>query len=175
MAKWTIKKGWHTSLSNLWQRIIPKWNDTPVMYYFKISKENWYPFIEPDDLDINKLCGFSFGKHHKNSVRVGWTPDFTNSNRFTLHFYLYNGGIRKMAKFVDIQADTDYSVKISFIKQLGYVTFTLFNSDGYEIARGSEKFIVPENRPGYYLWFYFGGNKVAPKKMICWLRKRRNF
>ena len=169
MAKWIVRKGWHESLSNLWLRIIPKWNNWPVTKYkFKMSGDNWFPYKDIDDLDINKFFGFSLGWHHKDSIRVGWTPDFNNKGRFTLYFYLYNNSVRSFTRFTEIKGDTDYSIKI--LLEYGRVTFELFDSNGESIAKSSERFVVPEKRLGYYLWFYFGGNKVAPGKMTAWIK-----
>ena len=170
MAKWIVRKGWHTSLSNFWLRLIPKWNNWPVTKYkFNISGDNWYPYKDIDDLDINKFFGFTFGDRHKNSIRVGWTPYFNNKGKFTLYFYLYNKGVRSFFRFTEVMADTDYSIKI--LLEYGRVTFELFSDSGESSAKSSERFEVPKKRIGYYLWFYFGGNKTAPKDMRAYIKK----
>lgn len=170
MAKWIINKGWHSSLSNFWLRLVPKWNNgKPVTYKFKMSGDNWYPYKEPDDHDVNKFFGFSMGLHHKDSIRLGWAPNFNKRGSFNIYFYLYNNGARFFSRFTKINADTDYTITISV--DFGYVTFELFDQDGNSIAKSSERFSVPDKKIGYYLWFCFGGNKPAPKEMTAWLTK----
>ena len=169
MCKWVIWKGWHFSLSNFWQRFILKIGTKPVTYKFNLPKENWFPYSDPDDLDINKLAGFSFGWHHVNSVRIGWTPEFKKEGWFTLYFYIYNEGIRTMKKFANIKSSEDYSITISFVEQLKYVSFDM-TGGGLAPVKASEVFIIPSFRIGYTLWWYFGGNKTAPKEMVVNLK-----
>ena len=40
-----------------------------------------------DDEDINKLYGFSYGVHHKNSLRFSWKPDFNNKGMIKVSAY----------------------------------------------------------------------------------------
>jgi hypothetical protein len=169
MEKWTIFKGWHYSLSNFWKRFIPKIGAKPVKYEFNLPIDTWFEYSTPDDLDINKLFGFSFMRHHTNSVRVGWTPDFKKEGQFTLWFYIYNGGIRTIKRFTNIKADIDYTLTISFVKELNYVSFDM--TGGGVSVKASEIFFLPSCKIGYYLWFYFGGNKKAPKEIITWIKK----
>jgi len=169
MAKWKICKGWHFSLSNFWMRFIPRIGTCPVTYKFKFPKEDWFPYSDPDDLDISKLCGFSYGLHHNNSVRIGWTPDFKKEDQFILYFYLYNNGVRITREFSKINSDIDYSLTISF-DAFEFVTFDMSNDAGIMPVKASEKFILPACKIGYSLWWYFGGNKTAPKKMVIWLK-----
>lgn len=175
MEKWTVWKGWHFSLSNIWERFIPRIGSGPVTYKFKLPKETWFPYADKDDLDINKLAGFSFLNHHTNSVRIGWTPDFDKEGYFTLYFYLYNGGIRTIKKFATIKADTDYSLTISFFKAVNYVNFYMVGDSQIQPVKANEVFVLPTLKLGYSLWWYFGGNKTAPKDMIIWLKSKGLF
>ena len=170
MKKWTIWKGWHFSLSNIWKRFIPRIGTGPVTYIFKLPKENWFPYKDPDDLDINKLAGYSYGWHHTDSIRIGWTPDFGREGYFTLYFYLYNSKVRTIKKFASVKADLDYAITISLVPELNYVTFDMIGET--TPVKASEVFIIPSFKLGYSLWWYFGGNKTAPKKMIAWLKAK---
>ena len=168
MNEWTIWKGWHESLSNICKRLLPRIGTKPVTYTFLFTKENWFPYKDSDDLDINKLAGYSYLNHHKNSVRIGWTPMFNREGYYTLYFYLYNNGQRIMTRFADIAPGTEYSIKISLKDD--NVIFDLIEKNEL-IHSAKEKFIIPKWKIGYYLWFYFGGNKPAPKKMSVFLKK----
>ena len=170
MAKWTICKGWHYSLSNFWMRFIPRIGTGPVTYKFNLPKEDWFPYADPDDLDINKLAGYSYGYHHDNSIRIGWTPNFEKEGQFILYFYIYNNGVRTIKKFEVINADTDYSLTISVDEKIDYVTFSLIYKAGYTPIKDGVKFVVPFFKIGYSLWWYFGGNKTAPKEMVIFLK-----
>lgn len=172
MDKWTIWKGWHFSLSNIWERFIPRIGTGPVTYTFKLPKETWFPYKDPDDLDINKLAGYSYGYHHTNSIRIGWTPDFGREGCFTLYFYIYNNGVRTMKKFTGIKADIEYSLTITLVPGINYVTFDMTSGGGMPPVKASETFVVPSFKLGYSLWWYFGGNKTAPKKMVAWIKAK---
>ncbi len=86
-----------------------------------------------------------------------------------MYFYAYNDGVRTIREFSNIKGDTDYSLTISFIKELDYVTFDM--TGGGLSVKASEVYVLPKNKIGYFLWFYFGGNKKAPKRISVWLKK----
>jgi len=167
MLKWIIEKGQHYSLSNFWQRFIPRIGTSPVSYKFNIPAGTWFPYADPDDLDINKLAGFSYGYHHTNSVRIGWVPNFKKEGTISLYIYNYNKSVRYSCPFIDIDCDKDYKVEISFNTSQHYVSFEIFDKDGVHIKKQSAEFAIPTIRIGYFLWFYFGGNKTAPKEMVA--------
>jgi len=176
MLKWIIKKGRHYSFSNFWQRLGLKIGSGKVSYKFNVPAETWFPYSDPDDLDINKLAGFSFGYHHCNSIRIGWVPNFKKEGTISLWIYNYNKSARCFFPLVDIECGKDYQVDISFNKQNKehqYVSFEVFDGSGEQIKKQSAEFTLPAILIGYYLWFYFGGNKTAPKKMELLLCKSR--
>ena len=169
MDKWVIWKGWHACLSNIFQRLCLRVGTKPITYTFLFLKDNWYPYTDEDDLDINKLAGFSYGLHHKNSIRIGWIPSFINQGKFSLCFYIYNNGERYFQAFADINPGTEYKLTISL--KDGKVFFELKSEKSNESVIDSVNFVVPKFKLGYYLWFYFGGNKTAPKRMVVFLNK----
>ena len=171
MERWVIRKGWHTSLSNIWMRLLPKTGARSITYNFMFEKDSWFPAKDPDDFDINKLCGFSFGYHHKNSVRVGWTPMFSTPGNFTLYFYIYNNGERIYKTFANVKPGTEYDLTIYFDDDK--VFFEMKSEKSPDITSTSEKFVLPGFRLGYYLWPYFGGNKTAPKRISMFLGIKR--
>ncbi len=176
LKKWTIKKGRHYSFSNIFSRL-HFWRGTspgsvkPLWVPFSIDASCYYQYKNTDDLDINKLFGFSFGKHHENSIRIGWKPNFRMTNHFDLVFYLYNDGKRITESFATIhKAGVEYTIKIECIKSLNFVSFELISPSGLSITKKTVPFKFPDKKWGYFLWFYFGGNKPAGKTMFVKLR-----
>ncbi len=171
LKKWTIWKGWHYSLSHFikrfsfWMDVLPGSIGNPKSVSFIFNESCYYNYNDKDDLDVNKLFGFSIGAHHKNSIRVGWTPNFKTKNCFTLYFYTYNKGQRKIEEFSTVQAGQKFTINIDCIKDLNFVSFELRGENGNSITRKAISFKFPDKKWGYYLWFYFGGNKKAPRRI----------
>jgi len=156
-----IKKGKHRS--GFYFR--PQF-DTEYIKRKILFKENCiYKFGDVDDLDINKLFGFSFGMHHKNSVRFGWNVD---DDEIGIYSYCYISGKRVMSKIISIPTETSF-------------LFEIFASDSYYELRVNDmegKLIgwssIPKPKTtkwGYYLFPYFGGNRVAPHDMNISIKK----
>ncbi len=165
MKPWVIRKGWHYSLSNLLARFKIHKGVAPISVNFNLSDTCWFPYKDTDDNDINKLFGYSFGWHHKNSIRVGWVPNFTKKDKICLYFYNYNNGQRTMEAFADVWCCLDYTIVISVDEKGKSCVFDLYRKGSLEKER-SVTFTVPKKKLGYYLWPYFGGNKTAPTKMV---------
>jgi len=57
--------------------------------HFTFLSSCWY--TRPDDhidwLDLNKLCGVSFGLHQQDSLRIGWRPVFDQTSRLEVFAY----------------------------------------------------------------------------------------
>lgn len=171
MACWKILKGFHFSFSNILQRFRLHYGIKPVTIQFSFDQSCWYPYKDQEDMDINKLVGFSFGNHHDNSVRIGWKPCFDQKGKIELYFYTYNNGKRFFTLFSTVNCNyapegvtNDYQVKISFMNEINYLNFELFKN-GQAAHKSSIPFTVPDHKLGYWLWFYFGGTKTAPQKM----------
>ncbi len=124
-----------------------------------------YNHGDNDQLDINKLYGFSEGANHQyNSVRFGWRWSIVKQ-KFEILAYVYNNGqvIREE------QADTflgDVEVGQRFYTEVGvsgnyYRLKTIIN------YKATEKYISRTGSGlGYNLFPYFGGDKVAPHDVI---------
>ena len=128
-----------------------------------------YHFGDVDDYDINKLFGMSTTWfHHRQSARIGWRC--VNGQTIQLLTYSYNNGSRKNEehdilgevlpgeKFTCVIEDreTDYAFRF---KKEDDVSWTNAHDD-----KKPDWFIFH-----YYLWPYFGGNKVAPYDMKIYL------
>lgn len=157
-----IWKGWHWCI--LLFRIKALWNCTRMVQKVMFKKSCLYEIPFPDKLDINKLFGFSYGNHHKNSARFGWN---CAGGGIALFAYTYLNG-KRTEKFITlIETEKEYKLMISVNKDK-YI-FTVFNADKSRI----EQVIIskPRNTPklGFKLWPYFGGNQKAPHTMEIYM------
>ena len=145
---YVIKKGDHYS------------NHTPKLCYgktrmsvlFKFMDGCWFPMEIPPDSAINKLCGWSWGLHHRNSVRCGWTPS-KEPGHIDLFFYVYAGGIRIDRYFTTIELGLEYLLEIDVESNL--LSFRL-ERDGISTTN-SLYFPIPKMKLGYCLFPYVGG------------------
>jgi len=140
-----------------------------VFFYFKMKdlnikvkfdKECLYTL--PDQYDqINKLFGFSFGHHHKNSARFGWRAV---GQKIEIHTYCYVNGERKYEKLIDCLPEEWVELDLDAFKT--YYEFKAKNIDGERALKRVDK-----NPTGLLQWFtyklfpYFGGKYPAPHSM----------
>lgn len=132
---------------------------------FIIEHDCYFKPVDNDDLDINKLFGFSFGMHHKNSIRLGWRPSSTSSYKMEIFYYLYNKGVRTYHYLCDIDCHKTNDVTITCDYKNNCFDISVVTPDGFSIKKQKVKFVYPKFKIGYYLFPYFGGNKTAPKTM----------
>ncbi len=126
----------------------------------KFNKDCNYTLTDATCIDdINKAYGFSYGDHHKWSIRLGWT---VKENKLKLFNYIYADGIRKNKRIgttnTYFEFDTWYDFEITYndIDKLATVKINNYIS--------SLPFNIPATS-GYYLKPYFGGNCAAPQNM----------
>lgn len=127
-----------------------------------------YNFNDIDQYDINKLFGFSFGFHHKNSARFGWRWD-VDKNKLEILAYIYRDGKRikeweENIKICHLEPLENVEMKIKV--ENGHYIFSVKKLNleySLKIKHGKLRFW------GYYLNPYFGGNKKAPHDMIITL------
>ena len=162
----TIKKGKHFGD----QFFHKMWNffnfNKKIEYIVKFSDSCVYELNKEDQLDINKLFGFSMGLfHHKNSVRFGWNY---LDGKIILHAYCYEEGKRNSSFITRIPLDQDFKLSI-FVEESVY-TFVVENLKTNHKSKvkmyRKQKFLF-----GYNLWPYFGGNNPAPHDMSIELTK----
>lgn len=140
-------------------------------FRFKLDGSCLYPILDADDYDLNKLYGFSYGYHHKNSIRIGWRPDERDDKKIQLHSYVYNKGKRTMNYIDSIITDKWYEMEIETLL-CNKVVFTL--SDNKVLSKRTEDFVMPKFIAGYFLDFYIGGNKPARKDTIAYIERIKN-
>lgn len=155
MKTYIIPKGWHYSLH------LPKLYDgVKKEFIIKVKPDNsWrYYFHSVDQIDINKLWGIGFGNvlfdgPHTNSIRLGWNYN-PNNDSINWWYYYYENSIRNY----------DY-LTTSFINEDIEFPFQL-KDESFLIGNKEIPYIYPQDRTGYYLFPYFGGNRTAPHMII---------
>lgn len=154
---YTIRKGKHSSgihLSLFFKK--------PMSKRFKVVfDENCLVAVGGQDYyDINKLFGFAFGRHHRNSLRVGWR---TTGELIDLYYYGYKKGVRESFEIkTGIIPGKEYDIDIDYIIDSYRISVT--DDEGMRVISYVE-FKVPFFLLGYKLFPYFGGNQPAPVTM----------
>lgn len=158
MKKYVIKKGQHNSGIHL-SIHFKKEIEMKRQVLFDESCE--YNIQNDDQEDVNKLFGVSFGLHHKNSARFGWRWS-VDKRKIEILTYTYIDGVRD---FVSLQ----------FVDLNETLTLTLIaKADTYYFKIGTSELLINKNISpsyGYFLYPYFGGNKVAPHNIIININK----
>lgn len=135
---------------------------TEMEHLVKFSEECLTLPGHPDcDGDFNKIFGFSYGYHHRNSVRIGWKAV---GDRIRLAAYLYDGGKRLMKGFAWVAPEQFYAVGITVDPE---------TRQAYFYCGSQHQVVLPFGaRPawGYYLQPYYGGDCVAPVSMAIEIR-----
>ena len=124
--------------------------------------------------DWNKAFGFSYGHHHKNSVRIGWR---CVDDKIETCLYSYVNGKRIINKLIYANIDIPYTFKIEYtensnIRVLMQAPINLNSVDGKMEDDNRLAFVYhinnndkPKRKVGYYLYPYFGGQEKAPHDM----------
>lgn len=163
MMKYLMKKGTHYSLH------FPKfWFGKKRSMSFKVrmGKECWFLKKDSADYSINKLTGWSYGRHHKNSIRVGWVPA-VRKNWIDLYLYTYEKGVRYKHQMDTIECGVNNHVDLDFCPEKGGAQYTV-----YRPIISNRGFIKTTPRTtwwGYYLFPYFGGKKPASVDTVIYL------
>jgi hypothetical protein len=156
----TIKKGSHYCNQGLY-KICNLFNFQTHIEYSVIFRQSCvYTLNTTDQLDINKLFGFSLGaNHHLDSVRFGWNY---LDGKIILHGYWYSNGKRNNLFITRVNVEEECILGI--VVESDNTTFTCKKTATGAVTKikvyRSKKF-----QPGYTLWPYFGGNNTAPHDM----------
>lgn len=153
-----IKQGQHSSNQHLY-KIANYFNLSNKMAFAVTFTDSCaYDLHSIDQLDINKLFGFSNGKHHDNSARFGWS--YIN-NKIQLWAYYYNNGQRKNKLLTILELNKPYQLYLRVVE-------TKYQFAVADTTRALALLRVPKGTDknfGYRLWPYFGGNSVSPHDM----------
>jgi len=150
----TTKKGTHYSNQLFYKFLNCLQFSNTLTYKVTFTNSCEYFLNKEDQLDVNKLFGFSSGLHHTNSARFGWNYE---PHKINLWAYYYINGKRDITYVDSLIIGTEYQLSIeSFSDKYNFIVF-----------RNGRKKIVSihksiEHHFGYKLWPYFGGNNTAP-------------
>lgn len=168
--KFQIKKGKHYSPSLKFgiHFGITKLEKTATLY------ENcYYELNNLDDLDENKLFGFTYDFFGNNSLRISWNvrTDAKTKKRFIcLYGYCHLNGVRLMPKTLNghtigINYNFNEPIQCSIELDNGIAYFKA-SQHGYSGEQKLIKIGFPISPSwGYYQRPYFGGNQPAPHNM----------
>jgi hypothetical protein len=133
---------------------------------FMFTDSCFYDFKDVDQLDTNKLFGFSIGHHHKdNSFRFGWRPNI-DKGVIEIMIYEYVNGIRQEPRQIcEVEPNLWFHYKIEYMP-FGCVYYTVFHKQF--ICSNYSNVMIKKNGFGYKLGAYFGGNKKAPHDIIIY-------
>lgn len=151
-----VLKGWHFSIPHPLSLHYGKEEETKEVTF---DASCLYEPLDSEH-DYNKLFGWSFGFHHRNSVRVGWR---SQGNQIELILYVYEDGKRCDTDIPGILCDIGkkYRVTLRRIKDEYWLSVVDTESLLYRFQwRPCSKTIKPTW--GYKLGLYFGGQKPAP-------------
>lgn len=158
--KFIIKKGEHYH-SNLLARFWMFNFQDSIKYRVKFDEGCYYPRIDANSMDLNKLFGAGAWNHHKNSVRFAWRPDFKQKNVIEIWAYWYEDKKREMKKIRNVWINSweDYKIKKT--------------PDGFVFTVGTKSLYIDFSPPQPFwirLWPYFGGDNTAPNTMTIEFR-----
>lgn len=143
-------------------------------YRVRFSKECIYTPFDREH-DWNKLCGWSYGMHHENSIRVCWRPlladglDFNGqvSNTIEICVYVYENGKRIVSKkTLGLNMNSSYTLELKHIPDIKIITLNIL-----EIGNGISLNYKGKPSWGYRLYPYFGGSNPAPHDMTIELER----
>ncbi len=152
-----VKKGKHRSFFGIPDRV-----DDSFTINFCINND--YNLEGVDQYDWSKIAGFYAGRPSSNSMRLAWRYN-PETDLIEIGVYAYVDG--KIVK-----SDKEFPV-------IGYCNVGDYNSalinitdDTWELTYEGETYVVNHNCDKNYhkCYFYFGGNKTAPKKLSCWVK-----
>lgn len=141
---------------------------TEQKYRVRFSKECLYTPLDLEN-DWNKLCGWSYGMHHKNSIRVCWRPYVKDNKFFSLFeckeielcIYVYQDGKRLISNTtVTVEVDKEYDFRLKYDVASNMVSIFDLGIIGLCPIRYYTK-----PSCGYRLYPYFGGNLPSPQNM----------
>ena len=133
----------------------PTYKGAAIMF----SENCIYDFNDDDQLDINKLFGFSIGFHHKNSFRFGWRPNLISSE-IDIFSYEYVNGVRESYPITNVKLNVWNSFFMYYCPSEKTISYVI-NNDVYKHNVDMSNYYGL----GYTLGLYFGGNRKAPHKI----------
>jgi hypothetical protein len=138
-----------------------------IIRNFNFSNSAIYQFSDADQLDVNKLYGFSIGFHHVNSFRFGWRPN-KDLTKIEIVGYEYHNKIRiPTISICEVELNKWYKYEITYIPSTNEIQYVVMDSENIITKRSSIE-LKHKLSWGYKLYLYFGGNKKAPHDIIIY-------
>jgi hypothetical protein len=147
--------------------LINRDKDYSITKYFKFTETAIYLFTDEDQYDVNKLFGFCFEWHHKNSFRFGWRPN-KDLSKIEIFGYEYINKVRvPIIPITNIQCNKWYKYTIKYNALLSQIEYIV--TDGIEQHNIAHSITLKNKwNWGYKLFLYFGGNKKAPYDIVIY-------
>lgn len=158
-VEYTIKKGQFFADQNPFRPV----ETEEIKFKVKFDSSAIYKTIDPQNqLDINKLYGFSDNNehHHSYSARFGWR---WSENALRLFTYVYNKGVVSYTDLGQVAIGSEISCSLKA------------TSTEYIFTTGDVVKIMPRESKtpkvkGYILYPYFGGTEPAPHNVKIWIK-----
>lgn len=161
----TIKKGKHDASE--WAFGFHRGTRSEV-WETEFTNSNLYAPLDSEN-DWNKLCGWSYWHHHKNSIRAGWrAAGEQQAGHVELCLYLYENG-QRVTSYKTILVPVNRKVTVLLDYEDGEVTMFV-----KILAVATQTIKMPYSaKPswGYFLFPFFGGNAPAPHEMFINLKR----
>lgn len=167
----TLRKGKHSALLEM----CPHFGITKMTRKVVFDKSCLYEDTS-GERDWNKAFGFSYGNHHRNSVRLGWRC--FKGNLMLGAYYYING---KREHFVLTAAETNIPYTITIEVTDSHILYEITSHKGtlqkiYINFKVEPKFgtMFTKLNPswGYYLYPYFGGQETPKHNMTIKIFKK---
>jgi len=132
-----------------------------------------YPQNNVDQkFDLNKLCGYTHGKIHDDSIRFAWVPSLKNNQEIELWLYCYSFGELTINYICNVKIDEPYELSILENRTKIYTDYTLIVS-GYEIhtIKSELRVATPIVNWGRFCWPFIGGTEPAQHKTVIMMER----
>lgn len=161
-----IKQGNHDSFS--FSELGLHFGKTKESYEVIFDESCRYDFKNINNLDWNKGSGWSYGLHHKNSIRWSWRYNKEEDN-IQVSLYNYIDGILQVREdCIKLELGKKYYIDLinSETLQQSFLIVTSLDKPKM-LLRGD--YISP--KWGYNLGLYFGGQETPEKDIRIFIKK----
>jgi len=129
-----------------------------MIRWIEVDESWWYPRDSVKDTGVNKLFGYSGLKHHTNSARFGWQPNFNKEGYINIYDYCY---VDKVIVYTVVDEwKVGFTYKAHLLKISNKVRFIIDNNLRKTV-------IFSKLNTWKKLHFYFGGKSKAPHNIFA--------
>lgn len=161
--EYTFKKGRHypTPCMGIDLRLFPHQREYNLACDVRFHDNCSYD-IDTDQSDINKLLGFAYGPHHRESDRVGWRYiKDTGMMELMLYSYEHSKVIKKSLGSVPLNEWFSLSMNVVISDDKRLITIRINNKTRNFTLEAPRSYWFQ-----YRLTPYFGGNRTSPHDMV---------